>query len=313
MSGGPRIDSTEYRAPRYWPTWLVWKTMRLTHALPLRWHRRIGAVIGAALRLLFARQRRIARINLRLCFPELTRERRERLMREHFAALGMSFLEMGIAWFSPIERIRGMIEVHGFEHLEMAVRAGRPVLLWGAHFTCLEVGVRLLEDLDARCATMHRPQRNALFDKMIEVGRARFADEQIPRDGIRRLLTCLKERYTVVYFPDQTYVGNQSRIIPFFGEPAATNVAATRIAIRADAAILTYFYRRLPNDAGYRLDIGPPLDGIPSDDPEADARTLFGALEDYIREAPEQYLWTYKKFKNRPPPYSDPYRDTTDA
>ncbi|MGD2167596.1 MAG: lipid A biosynthesis acyltransferase, partial [Gammaproteobacteria bacterium] len=54
-------------------------------------------------------------------------------------------------------------------------------------------------------------------------------------------------------------------------------------------------------------DIGPPLDGIPSDDPADDARRLFRALEDHIRLAPEQYLWTYKKFKRRPPAYPDPY------
>ena len=160
---------------------------------------------------------------------------------------------------------------------------------------------------------MLRPQRNALLDRMIEVGRSRFADEQIPRDSIRRLLSCLKEGYTVVYFPDQTHVGNQSEIIPFFGEPAATNTAASRIATRAGATILTYFYRRLPQDAGYRLDIGPPLEGIPSDDPASDARRLFAALEHHIREAPEQYLWTYKKFKNRPAPCVDPYRAATDA
>ncbi|HMB74214.1 MAG TPA: lipid A biosynthesis lauroyl acyltransferase [Gammaproteobacteria bacterium] len=313
MTDALRIDAAEFRAPRFWLTWLLWKGMRVTHGLPLRWHRRIGTVVGTMLRILFARQRRIARINLRLCFPELSAQERERLLRRHFAALGMSFLEMGIAWFSPIERIRKLIDVHGFENLELAVRSERPVLLWGAHFTCLEIGVRLLEDLDSRCATMHRQQRNALLDKMIEVGRSRFADEQIPRDSIRRLLTCLKDGYTVVYFPDQTHVGNQSRIIPFFGEPAATNTAASRIATRADAIILTYFYRRLPDDRGYRLDIGPPLEGVPSDDPVHDARVLFAALENYIRAAPEQYLWTYKKFKNRPPPYSDPYRDTTDS
>jgi KDO2-lipid IV(A) lauroyltransferase len=91
-----------------------------------------------------------------------------------------------------------------------------------------------------------------------------------------------------------------------------TNIAASRIAGRTNAQILTYFYRRLPDDAGYRVDIGPPLDDLPSDDAAADARRLFGALENYIRLAPEQYLWTYKKFKQRPAPLSDPYRDPSE-
>ena len=313
MSAGIRIPAAGFTAPRYWPAWLLWKTLRLTHGMPLRWHRRAGTVIGTLLRWLLPRQRRIARINLELCFPELSAGERKRLLRAHFAALGMSFLEMGIAWFSPIERIRSLVEVHGFEHLELAVRSGRPLLLWGAHFTCLEVGVRILEDLDTRCATMHRPQRNALLDKMIETGRSHFADDQIPRDSIRRLLTRLREGFTVVYFPDQTYVGNQAELIPFFGEPAATNTAASRLAMRADAQILTYFYRRLPDDQGYRVDIGPPLADLPSADPVSDARRLFAELERHIRLAPEQYVWTYKKFKRRPASWPDPYRDAKDA
>ena len=307
MSAELRIPAGGMRGARYWPTWLLWKMMRLTHPMPLRWHRRLGQFIGTVFRLLLSRQRRIARINIELCFPNLSATEREQLLRAHFRSLGMSFFEMGLAWFAPIERIRSIVEVHGLEHLQRAIDAGQPVLLWGAHFTCLEMGVRILEDLDARFSTMHKSQSNALMDQMIITGRARFAAEQIPRDGIRRLLARLKAGDVVVYFPDQAHVGNQSAVLPFFGVPAATNTAASRLAERTGAQVLTYFYRRLPADAGYRIDIGPPLRNMPSDDAGDDARRLFGALEAYIRLAPEQYLWTYKKFKRRPPEYPDPY------
>jgi KDO2-lipid IV(A) lauroyltransferase len=307
-----RISSDGLRAPRYWPTWLLWKTLRLTHALPLRWHRRIGAAIGALSRFLFVRQRKIVRINLELCFPELPHKERDRLLREHFGALGMSILEMGIAWFSPLERIRGLVEVHGFEHLQNTARSGRAVLLWSAHSTCLEIGLRFLEELETPCAGMYHEQRNDLMARMLSAGRSHFADEQIPRDNVRALLSRLKQGFTVIYLPEQTYVGNQSALLPFFGEPAVTNIAASRIALRTDAEILTYFFRRLPGDAGYRIDIGPPLEGIPSTDALADARRLFAALERHIRAAPEQYLWSYKKFKRRPAPFADPYRDASE-
>jgi KDO2-lipid IV(A) lauroyltransferase len=73
--------------------------------------------------------------------------------------------------------------------------------------------------------------------------------------------------------------------------------------------MLTYFFRRLPGDAGYVVDIGPPLDGFPSDDPSADTRRVVERLEDYIRRAPEQYLWLYKKFKGRPAELPDLYAE----
>jgi KDO2-lipid IV(A) lauroyltransferase len=98
-------------------------------------------------------------------------------------------------------------------------------------------------------------------------------------------------------------------MLPFFGEPALTNIATSKLAALSGATVLTYFFRREPGNAGYRLEIGPPFAGFPSADPEADARRLFARLEDFIRVAPEQYLWVYKKFKRRPPPLPDPYRD----
>jgi KDO2-lipid IV(A) lauroyltransferase len=146
-----------------------------------------------------------------------------------------------------------------------------------------------------------------MMDVLIRRGRSRFADEQIPRDDVRGLLKALKSGYVVAYMPDQTYLGNQSAVLPFFGEPAVTNTATTKLAAMTGAEVLTYFYRRLEGDAGYQVDIGPPLAGLPSGDAIDDTKRLFAALERHIRRAPEQYLWTYKKFKRRPANLGDPY------
>ena len=310
MSAQSRLPVRRFWHPRYWPLWAFWLGLHVTHRLPLHWQvaigRRIGDVLYAGLR----RERRAAARNLEICFPDKSPDEHGRLLREHFAAIGISFLEMGIGWFAPIARLRRLIRITGREHLDAALARGGPLLLWGAHFTTLEVGVAILEDLCDHCACMFRPQKNAMLDAMIRCGRSRFAVEQIPRDDVRRLLKHLKGNGVVVYFPDQTYLGNQSAMLSFFGEPALTNTATTKLAAMTGATVLTYFYRRRPDSTGYELEIGPPLRGIPSHDAVADAAKLFGALERFIELAPEQYFWTYKKFKRRPAPFSDPYQRT---
>jgi KDO2-lipid IV(A) lauroyltransferase len=120
------------------------------------------------------------------------------------------------------------------------------------------------------------------------------------------LLRTLRDGYAVGYLPDQTYLGNQSELVPFFGEPAVTNTATSKLAAISGAVVMPYFFRRLPT-GDYRVDIGPPLADFPSESPTRDAERLFGLLEEYIRLAPEQYLWLYKKFKGRPPPLPDVY------
>jgi KDO2-lipid IV(A) lauroyltransferase len=300
------LSLARFRSPRYWPTWVLLGLLHLAARLSPRWQQRIGHRLGRLLRHLKRRQPGVARRNLQICFPELDAAAQEALLERHFEAVGMSFVEMGVGWFTPIDRLLERVEIVGREHLAQALAKGKGALLFSGHFTTLEVGVAVLEALAVNCSCMYRPQRNAMMDVMIRRGRSRFAKDQIPRDNVRALLRKLRDNYVVAYMPDQTYLGSQSALLPFFGEPAVTNTATSKLARLSGATVLPYFFRRGP-DGDYRVDIGPPLEGFPSDDPLADTTRLFALLEDYIRLAPEQYLWLYKKFKGRPPPYADVY------
>jgi KDO2-lipid IV(A) lauroyltransferase len=300
------LSLAPFWGPRYWPMWLLLAFMHAAAKLPQRWQLRVGRWFGALLRRFKKREERIARRNIEICFPDLSAAEQRQLLDAHFEAVGMSFVEMGIGWFTPIERLLARVDIHGREHLAGVLAEGRGALLTGGHFTPLEVGFAVLEGLTPRVATMYRTQRNAMMDVMIRRGRYRFAKQQIPRDNVRALLRTLRDGYAVGYLPDQTYLGNQSELLPFFGEPAVTNTATSKLASISGCAVLPYFFRRLPNGR-YRVDIGAPLADFPSDSPRRDAQRLFGLLEAYIRLAPEQYLWLYKKFKGRPAPLPDPY------
>jgi KDO2-lipid IV(A) lauroyltransferase len=303
----PELSLAPFTGPRYWPMWLLLGLLRGAALLSPAGQRLLGHALGGVMRRAKRRERRAARRNLELCFPELDAQRRRKLLDAHFGAVGMSFVEMGIGWFTPIDRLLERVDIFGREHLDAALANGKGVLLFAAHFTTLEVGVAVLEHLVRDCSCMYRPQRNAMMDVLIRRGRHRFAREQIPRDNVRALLRNLRDNYAVVYLPDQTYLGRQSTLLPFFGEPAVTNTATSKLAAISGAAVLPYFFRRLPNGR-YRVDIGAPLTDFPTHDAATDTRRLFGLLEDYIRLAPEQYLWLYKKFKGRPDPLPDPYR-----
>ena len=300
------LSLAPFWGPRYWPMWVLLGLMHGTAKLSPPWQRRVGSSFGRLLRRVKTRQRRVARRNIELCFPSLSAAERRDLLERHFEAVGMSFVEMGVGWFTPIDRLLQRVDIHGREHLERALADGRGALLVGGHFTALEIGFAVLEALTPRVSTMYRTQRNAMMDVMIRRGRHRFAKHQIPRDNVRALLRTLRAGYAVGYLPDQTYLGNQSELLPFFGEPAVTNTATSKLAAISGAAVLPYFFRRMPS-GDYRVDIGEPLADFPSDSPTRDTQRLFGLLEDYIRLAPEQYLWLYKKFKSRPAPLPDAY------
>lgn len=300
------LSLARFWAPRHWPTWALLGFMHGVTKLPRPWQLAIGRTMGRAMQRLRRREERVARRNLELCFPEMSADDRRELLDRHFESVGMSFVEMGLGWFAPIQQLLDRVAIHGREHLDRAVAEGRGVLLFMAHFTALEICVAVLEAFTPRISCMYRPQRNAMMDVLIRRGRHRFAKEQIPRDNVRALLRSLRSNHVVCYLPDQTHLGKQSELLPFFGEPAVTNTATSKLVALSGATLLPYFFRRLPS-GDYRVDIGPPLADFPSGSVTHDTQRLFGLLEQYIRLAPEQYLWLYKKFKGRPPPLPDVY------
>ena len=310
MQPASQSGSIPYRrflAPRFWPAWLLLGWMRLAAVLPYPWQIAAGKCIGRTGRFLARSSLRVVMHNLEACFPDLTPAQRLRLGRDHFAAVGAAFSEMGLGWYASDERLHRLIRVEGREHLEKALAQDKGIIVLTAHFTSLETGSSLLQELFPGIKAVYRPQPNEMIDAMISRGRQRIVAEQIPKDNIRAMVRTLRDGGAVAYLADLAGRGNNRAVIPFFGEPAMTSTAVSKLARMTGATVLTYFFRRLPGRAGYVVNIGPPLDGFPSDDPIADTRRVVERLEAYIRQAPEQYMWTYRRFKGRPDPYPDPY------
>ncbi len=294
-----------YCAPRFWPAWGLWLWLRVMAAIPLSAALLIHRGIGRAMYRFAPRQRRIVLRNLEICFPELAPAEVTALAKRHFDAFGMSFAECAVAWFAPTRRVDRHFRVVGIEHLEKALANGKGVILYTGHFTTLEICGRPFKALTPHFACMFSRRGNALLEEVQRRGRERIAHENIPRDNVRMMLRSLKQNAVVWYAPDQLYAAGQ--LLPFFGEPALTNVATSRLARLSGAAVVPFSYRRLDGEPRYEIRFYPELDGFPTDDLTADTSRLVQWLERFVRACPEQYLWTHKKFKGRPAPLPDPY------
>lgn len=296
-------------APHYWPTAIGLVLLRLFEPLPYPLLVGLGVALGTVLRRLPVRFVRNALRNLELCRPDLTPKARERLLAAHFRSLGISLFETAMAWWSSDARIRRLTELEGVEHLERALRAGHGAILLSAHFTTLEIGARSL------CArlpmnVMYRPTRNALLGYFLARNRRRRARRAIRRDDVRTLVSSLGANEPVWYAPDQSYRNKGAEMVPFFGIPAATNTATSRLARMTGAVVLPYFPERLPGARGYRMVIQPPLEGFPSDDRVADATRFNALIEAHARRVPEQYLWIHRRFKGLSADYPNYYAAT---
>ena len=301
-----RRSSMKFAALRYAVVWLGYAWMRAITHLPFAWQLALGRCLGRLMRLIVPSRRRVVARNLEACFPELSAAERERLVKEHFEALGASLIEMGMGWFGSPETVRSLVRVEGRENLEAALANGRGVILFSAHFTTFEFFWPALAPLCTRLCGMYKSQRNPAMNRIMTKGRGRFYDTLFEKDSLREMLRNLRDNAVVWYASDQSYGGKSSALIPFFNEPAMTNTAISRIARASGAAVLPYFCRRLPDDT-YVMTIGAPLTDLPSEDEVKDTRRLTQVLESYIRLCPEQYWWIHQRFKGRPAPLPDLY------
>jgi Kdo2-lipid IVA lauroyltransferase/acyltransferase len=303
---GP-VSLARFLAPRYWPTWLLLGWMRVLAVLPFGTMVALQRAIARVLARLTRSRQGVPRRNLELCFPQLGEREIEALLTRHLEALAICVGEMSFAWFASPRRMRALFHVQGMEHLEAALARGKGVILYTAHFTPFEICAPVLKRLLPRYAFMYSRRRNALLQEVQRRKRLRTGHESFARDNVRAMLRSLERNAAVWYAPDLAYHGRSSTLIPFFGEPAMTNIATGKLARLSGAAVVPFAYRRSADDSGYVLTFHAPLDDFPTDDPIADTRRLVAILEEFIRACPEQYLWTHHRFGGRPAPLPDPY------
>jgi KDO2-lipid IV(A) lauroyltransferase len=285
--------------PRYWPTWigvgLLWLSVKV---LPWPVLRFLGRGLGRLLMILVPRRREIARINLDLAFPEKTAEERANLLRQHFEAVGIGLFEMGLGWWGSERFLQAVGHIDGLEHLDAAVAKGKGVILLSAHFTTLEITGHIL-GVERPLHVLYRRNESPVVEHSLKKGRERHAVSTIHKDDIRGMIRNIKKGNTVWFAFDQNFGGKGGVFSPFFGVPASTNTATSRVAKMTNCAVVPFFAQRKENGS-YHLEILPELQNFPLDSEQADTNRLNLLIEDAVRKAPEQYLWIHRRYRDTP-------------
>ena len=258
------------------------------------------------MRLLMRQRRHVAELNLDLCFPELSAIERADLLRANFTALGVSVFEFLRAWWGRLPPLDRRYQISGLEHLEAARAGGRGVMLVSAHFTTLEICVRLLHRHVA-VAGMYRPHESPALEWAVKRARRAYTLAMYTREEVRPAVRHLKNGGVLWFAPDQETRRGESVFVPFFGHPAWSLISTHQLARLSGAAVLPFFHERLA-DGSYRLEILPALDNFPSHDAVADTTRIMATLETLIRRVPAQYLWIHQRFKRQPDGRKGRYR-----
>ncbi|NOQ81094.1 MAG: LpxL/LpxP family Kdo(2)-lipid IV(A) lauroyl/palmitoleoyl acyltransferase [Methylophaga sp.] len=293
-----KIFQWQFLHPRFWPSWLGLALMRVSVYFPIRMQIWSGLLLSWVMAPLMSARKKIARRNLELCFPELTGEQREKLLKDNFRTMGMMLIETALSWWASDAHLQKRVRYEGLEHLDTALEKGKGVILLTGHFTSMELGGRLIM-LKRPCYVMFKELKNKLFNEVMMDARIFHSEGIVLRDDPRPMVRALRKNKIVWYAPDQDFGRKVSVFAKFFGVTAATIPATGRIVKMSGAEVLPFTPRR-EEDGSYTISIGEPLTDFPTGDDIVDAQRMNNLLEQEIRKSPEQYLWIHRRFKTQP-------------
>ncbi|MBL8289244.1 MAG: lipid A biosynthesis acyltransferase [Rubrivivax sp.] len=277
---------------------LVW----LLHWLPLPLLSALGSGLGRVLHLVGRQRRRVALVNVELCLPELSPRERAALVREHFRWLGRSLVERGVLWHASEARLKRLIQVEG--DVSFAERHAGAVMWLVPHFVGLEIcGTAVqLHQTRAGC-DVYTPQSNPVLNAAFKRGRSRFGRDMFfeRSAGALPVVRAIKRGLAFFNPADMDFGLRDAAFVPFFGVPAATLLAPSRMAKSLNMRVQPLVAEMLPHGRGWRVHFVSPWEHWPTADPEADAAAMNRFVEAQIRLYPAQYLWVHKRFKTRPP------------
>ena len=211
-------------------------------------------------------------------------------------ASGMLFSDSLWIWHNP-KKALAITTVHNWNVVQDAMSEGKGMIILCPHLGGYEIIPRYLAN-HYPATIMYRPSRQEWLNEVVEEGRAYPNMHFVPTNlnGVRQMTRALSKGEAIAILPDQVPSGGDGIWADFFGRPAYTTTLPTRLANRHDTPAVMFTAKRGALGEGWIID-AKRLDSF-SDDPNIAATELNTAIENAVLVAPEQFIWSYNRYKH---------------
>jgi len=247
------------------------------------------------------RKRAIKQIGISLRISN--NRKKNALTRYCFRNIGKNLVEfMAFPKLNP-KAINKFVSFEGKEHLDNALKSGKGVILFTAHFGNWELLAASLSLNGYPMNAIVRKNRSKSLDKLIKSHRDIVGITSIDRDkSIKTALKCLRRNELLGILADID-TKTSGIFVDFFGRLAYTPYGPVAISLKTGAYLIPTFIVR-QNDDSHRVFFEPPLKLSQSGDWDTDIKintSLFTkVIESYIRRYPKQWIWMHQRWKTRP-------------
>ncbi len=235
--------------------------------------------------------------NLRIAFPDMDEDERNRLAVDQWEQTGRTFAELAV--MDRLTPESGRIDLVGMERLHAIRDSGKPVVLISGHLANFEVMAAVIMAAGVPCQVTYRAANNPYVDALIRQSRERYGIKLFaPKgDGTRELMAGMKRGESIALLVDQKY--SQGPEVEFFGQPVNASPGAARMALKFGTVMQPLSVVRLPG-VRFRVTAHEPIAVPDTGDKAADVLAGVQAanrfVEDRVREHPVDWFWVHKRW-----------------
>jgi len=286
---------------------LIKALLQLFAFMPLWLNRQIGTLLGLALYVLNGQTRKVSAENIVRCFPEMSAEAQDILVRNSLVETAKMSLEVAPVWLRPWSWLEPKIRsIKGESLLKDAVQAPEGLVVLVPHLGNWEVFAPYFSSF-THLTALYQPPKIPAFDRIIREAREKMGASLVPtnRKGVAALLKSLKTGGLTIILPDQV-ADTGTQHVDFFGHPAHTMTLVSNLMNRTGCKVIMGFVQRVPG--GFELHFENADPEIYSENLSVSLAAMNRSVENCVRQVPEQYQWEYKRFRRPPEGSEKPYR-----
>lgn len=267
---------------------------KLIARLPLPAIHGIGTALGWLLYLCTPGTASLQRSNLVQSGLCANADALKRVIHANISETGKAVLETLAIWQWPQRQALQLVKDCNNWHLvEEALKKGKGLIFLTPHLGCFEI-TSIYYASHHPITVLFRPPKKSWLSPLIDAGRLKGQVKLAPANaqGVRALMQALKKGEAIGILPDQIPAAGEGEWANFFGKPAYTMTLAGKLAEKTGATVIMAFGERLADGQGYRIHL-TKVESIATPD------LLNQAIEQQIKQKPEQYLWRYNRYKTR--------------
>jgi len=281
--------------------WLVYPILLGISKLPFPIFYKVSDVVCFLVYRVFGYRRKTVRYNLNMAFPNMSPEQMKATEKKFYSHMCDMFLEMIKSISITEAEMRERFVFKNIELLKTFENNNESTIIMTGHYASYEWSSSLQFFMANTGYGVYKKIKNDYFDNLVRRTRKQWNNELLqnkiaPKVMARHQVEGIKATYA--FFADQSpKASRNNHFSSFFGHKVPFFTGTERIAKKLNIPLV--FMNVQKKERGFYEASFEIMSREPATVPDYELTDLFAKkLELQIKNAPEFYLWTHKKFKH---------------